>query len=609
MKNLSITTSILATMLLYALHATAQVYPVATSCTCSGTDALVWDCSNVGIGTTSPPFQLTVEGDFQCENTATNYFMGNNADQLGMGINGAGSWVTDGSGNNLYTGVVDMSPLGLTGEYAVSAFISDTNDQVFCRHGLVGTVPTATFGFESNPGNLRIMLANPDLIQLKHFDTLTSPAYRQVSLESDQVNVLAANGVDDIASTKITPTHWFASQKHDNGADSTIHSLSLSDDEGVLRATIHDGTDFDPDNYVMVTTSEVKAYASSGGNWQNDITVDNAAGGLTFNTFDGTDDIHARLNLTDGFLLRGKDNDSSTLGFNIQNNGTSSLFEVYNNGDVTILNELTVGNFGAAGGNDISENNGLISHSTSDRRLKNDIEPMESTLDKVLKLNSVSFNWNDRPNAIKKDFGFIAQEVNELFPEVVFNAGDEGYLGINYSRFPAILAKAMQEQQEQIEAKDTRINELEEQATDLNTRVEELENQLKEVDELKDQMEELKGLINNICQNGCGELKPQTDDNGVPAGTGSTIEDKPVLFGNFPNPYGQSTDIKYYLPEGKTGVLEVRTMDEKLLHTSQLKAGNGSITIANDDFASGVYLYSLIVDGGLVKTMKMVKQD
>ena len=59
--------------------------------------------------------------------------------------------------------------------------------------------------------------------------------------------------------------------------------------------------------------------------------------------------------------------------------------------------------------------------SPSDERLKENIKPIESALDKVTKLQGVTFDWkkSDSILDIKEDIGFIAQDVQKVIPELV----------------------------------------------------------------------------------------------------------------------------------------------------------------------------------------------
>ena len=104
---------------------------------------------------------------------------------------------------------------------------------------------------------------------------------------------------------------------------------------------------------------------------------------------------------------------------------------------------------------------------TSDLRLKKDIEPMPATLDKVLKLRPVTYHYKQQESDGKKVQGFIAQEVEQLFPESVHTDEGGDMRGISYSDFGVIAIKAIQEQQEII-------NELSKTVKELQAEIEEL---------------------------------------------------------------------------------------------------------------------------------------
>jgi hypothetical protein len=91
----------------------------------------------------------------------------------------------------------------------------------------------------------------------------------------------------------------------------------------------------------------------------------------------------------------------------------------------------------------------------SDGRLKKDIKPLTHALDSILQLEGKTYRWKeDTTFANKQDIGLIAQEVEEIFPELV--AKDErGYKGIAYSKLTAVLIEAMKEQQQQFTAEIT----------------------------------------------------------------------------------------------------------------------------------------------------------
>jgi hypothetical protein len=117
-------------------------------------------------------------------------------------------------------------------------------------------------------------------------------------------------------------------------------------------------------------------------------------------------------------------------------------------GDVTIQQTLTVV------GNTLIQ--GTLTE-TSDISLKENILPLESSLDKVMKLNGVSFNKKTTPNV--KEIGFIAQEVEAVIPDLVSET-NEGIKTVSYSRVTAVLVETIKEQQAQINTQQSQIEEL-----------------------------------------------------------------------------------------------------------------------------------------------------
>ncbi len=108
------------------------------------------------------------------------------------------------------------------------------------------------------------------------------------------------------------------------------------------------------------------------------------------------------------------------------------------------------------GASDLYFNNGINApHITdagtwtdgSDLAYKKDIRGMTKYgLDTVMSLNPVEYRMKESDS---EQIGFIAQHVKEVIPEVV--DGEEGHLGLAYGHLTAILVKAVQEQQKQIE--------------------------------------------------------------------------------------------------------------------------------------------------------------
>lgn len=113
------------------------------------------------------------------------------------------------------------------------------------------------------------------------------------------------------------------------------------------------------------------------------------------------------------------------------------------------------------------------SHPYSDIRLKRDISPLENALGNITMLQGVTFVWDsdnvprDMNMTDGQQIGFIAQEVEEVYPELV-SLGPNGYLLVDYDKVTPILVEAIKEQQYEISS-------LQQENADLEKRIELLE--------------------------------------------------------------------------------------------------------------------------------------
>lgn len=93
--------------------------------------------------------------------------------------------------------------------------------------------------------------------------------------------------------------------------------------------------------------------------------------------------------------------------------------------------------------------NGSTSWSAnSDRRLKKNIIPIKSDLDRLVKLTPVKFNWNAENDSDEQHYGLIAQNVKEVYPELV-NIADNGMFGVSYADFIPIILSAIKDLKEE----------------------------------------------------------------------------------------------------------------------------------------------------------------
>jgi hypothetical protein len=102
----------------------------------------------------------------------------------------------------------------------------------------------------------------------------------------------------------------------------------------------------------------------------------------------------------------------------------------------------------------------------SDRRFKTDYKQIEDALDRVLRMRGVSFTWKEIVDGIPVSIqnlprvGFIAQEVEEVFPQVVGEL-ENGIKTVNYPLLIAAITEALQQQNKILNDKDREIKELE----------------------------------------------------------------------------------------------------------------------------------------------------
>ena len=213
---------------------------------------------------------------------------------------------------------------------------------------------------------------------------------------------------------------------------------------------------------------------------------------------------------------------------------------------------------------------------TSDYRLKQDIRQLNEAGSFIDNLHPVSFHFKSDTTVFGVSaksqrfqtlhYGLVAQDVQKVLPDIVYENQD-GYLSINYIEIIPLLIQS---------AKD-----FQEENRKLNDRIESLEQQIQY-------------LSNNPSKvKGKSEISDE-------------IEAK--LYQNQPNPFSQSTEIKYSLPiETTSATLYIYDMSGVQLRSYPIsKFGDNSLTINANDLTAGMYLYSLIADGQVIDTKRMI---
>ena len=155
-----------------------------------------------------------------------------------------------------------------------------------------------------------------------------------------------------------------------------------------------------------------------------------------------------------------------------------------------------------------------------------------------------------------KHYGFIAQDVQKVLPELVYER--EGHLAVNYVELIPLLVQTIQ-------------------------------NLSAEVEELKKGNPKVKSYFTN---------KNTPNEDGFEA----------VLYQNNPNPFSVDTKIEYQLPlSTQSAALYVYDMNGLQIEEYPiLSFGEGSVIVSGGALDAGMYLYSLIADGQIVDTKRMI---
>tara|TARA_R110001592_G_scaffold35443_1_gene120521 strand:- start:7318 stop:8163 length:846 start_codon:yes stop_codon:yes gene_type:complete len=154
----------------------------------------------------------------------------------------------------------------------------------------------------------------------------------------------------------------------------------------------------------------------------------------------------------DHLIVSGSAGGTRLLGTNISI--PSGNLGVRINGDANITHGITLPDTSAPAGQ--VKANAFVSYSSI--RFKENIEPLGSALDTISKLEGVSYNWKDTG---KKDFGFIAEEVGKVLPEIVEWNVDSQYANtMDYTRIISFLVEAVKEQQKKIDIMSEKLDKI-----------------------------------------------------------------------------------------------------------------------------------------------------
>ncbi|MES2395896.1 MAG: tail fiber domain-containing protein [Bacteroidota bacterium] len=264
----------------------------------------------------------------------------------------------------------------------------------------------------------------------------------------------------------------------------------------------------------------------------------------------------------------------------------------------------------------------------SDQQFKTNIDTLHNALATIKQLKPKAYYF-DTANVYglnfsnKKNYGFIAQDLEQILPELVSSAtknADVDTLGnvvhpavtfkaVNYLELIAILTKGIQEL---INEKDS----LQSKANNQDSTIASLQNQVTTNNTLlNNQLDQLLTTINNCCTINEGRLLQSQSNNQSQSSIKQTdvkLTDAQtiVLEQNVPNPFAEQTAINYSLPDNtvKAQMLFYNAQGKLIQSTELSQKGKGTLNVFASDLSSGIYTYTLVVDGKIIESKKMVKQ-
>ena len=170
--------------------------------------------------------------------------------------------------------------------------------------------------------------------------------------------------------------------------------------------------------------------------------------------------------------------------FNIFHNGTGNIMVVTGDGKVGINRTPTTNDLEVNGNASKATAGGFIAN--SDKRLKKNIEGIQgkTALEKILKMRGVTYLWDDTQTGIKRpdnlQYGFIAQELMEVFPEKV-TKDNLGFYQTAYGDYDPIFVEAIKELKDEIDVltiENKKLKESLKKYEELEARLSALENNL-----------------------------------------------------------------------------------------------------------------------------------
>jgi len=415
----------------------------------------------IGIGTSSPNTKLQVEDGY------ISTYHNINADGAGYGI----QFYTNGGGSKNTIATIDISQVGTARS---SNMIFNTSNAGAPAERMRITT-SGSVGIGTNSPNANLTVWTPSTTGMQTALRLNNPfgftnanTGAKIIFSQDRTTAedypMGEIGVGQESAGSSSAGYMFFSTRNSSAISERMRitsagNVGISTTTPARKLVVQD-TAADPFISIM------GAYPNQGGILFGDTTytdsscairIDRTNNALWFST-GGASSERMRIR-SDGTVLIGTTTTSlATSGIHLVNNG-----EIY----IPIINSLntlhvydrtnSLYRFYVSGGGTINATNTAIS-AISDVRLKENIVDLEIGLDAIMALRPRKFDWKkESGNSGKNVRGFIAQEFEEIFPDLIDESinpspeGEEPYKQIRQDLIPT-LVKAIQELKAEFDA-------------------------------------------------------------------------------------------------------------------------------------------------------------
>ena len=317
-----------------------------------------------------------------------------------------GSRLTVGAGFTVYDTYLDATDIrarNITGTAGTITTFNSTNGTITNLTGTAGTITT----FNSTNGTITNLTGTSGTIT-----TLNSTNGTITNLTGTAGTITTFNStngiIDNINSSGIhtAATYYIGTTKVLDTVNSQVSLVGIATLDATTKATLERELAFAPNDFDSLNVAGISTLQTT-----------TIIGGGT-----STGTVNQVLQVT-GI------SSGAYIGGNLGIGSITATSKLSVEGDVRISGIVTAGDF----------------NSTSDRKLKTNIQPIANPIEKVLQISGVSFNWKETGKAT---LGVIAQEIELVLPELV---SDTDPKTVNYNGLIGLLIECVKDQQKQID--------------------------------------------------------------------------------------------------------------------------------------------------------------